>query len=39
MRPLIGRGWAARKADELQGMIFTHLLDESELEAERTGGR
>jgi len=35
MTPLAGRGWAVLRVDELHGMIFTHLGDESEFEAER----
>ncbi len=34
--PLSGRVWAVRQEDELSGMIFIHLGDESEFEAERT---
>jgi hypothetical protein len=36
--PLTGRGWAVLRDDELHGMIFIHLGDESEFEAERAGG-
>jgi hypothetical protein len=34
--PLTGRGWAVLRGDELHGMIFTHMGDESEFEPERT---
>jgi hypothetical protein len=37
MTPLSGRGWAVLRGDDLHGMIFTHLGDESEFEAERAG--
>jgi hypothetical protein len=33
--PLSGRGWAVLDEDELSGMIFMHLGDESEFDAER----
>jgi hypothetical protein len=36
--PLTGRLWAVLRGDELHGMIFIHLGDESEFEAERAGG-
>lgn len=32
--PLSGRGWAVLQEDRLSGMIFVHLGDESEFEAE-----
>lgn len=35
--PLTGRGWAVLRGDELHGMIFIHLGDESEFEAKRAG--
>jgi hypothetical protein len=31
-----GRGWAVLEGDTLIGMIFIHLGDESDFEAERT---
>jgi hypothetical protein len=37
MTPLTDRGWAVLRGDELHGMIFTHLGDGSEFEAERAG--
>jgi hypothetical protein len=33
--PLSGRGWAVLRDDELHGVIFIHMGDESEFEAER----
>ncbi len=33
--PLTGRGWAKLEGDELQGMIFIHLGDESGFVAKR----
>jgi hypothetical protein len=38
MTPLTGRNWGVLNGDERHGMIFTHLGDESEFEAERAGG-
>jgi hypothetical protein len=35
MDPALGRGWATLEDGGLQGMIFIHLGDESEFEAER----
>lgn len=35
MDPAQGRGWAKRKDDELHGMIFIHLGDESGFVAKR----
>jgi hypothetical protein len=35
--PLTGRGWAVLGGDGLHAMIFIHLGDESEFEAERAG--
>lgn len=35
--PLMGRGWANLGDDELDGMIFIHLGDESEFVAKRKG--
>src|SRR5438132_1645788 len=37
--PLTGRGWAKLKEDELAGMIFIHLGDESGFEAKRAKAR
>lgn len=36
--PLTGRGWAILDGDELNGMIFIHLGDESGFVAKRVGG-
>ena len=33
--PLAGRGWAILRGDELEGMIFIHLGDDSEFGARR----
>ena len=38
MDPAQGRGWAKSKGDELHGMIFIHLGDESGFVARRTKG-
>jgi hypothetical protein len=35
MDPAMGRGWAVLEGDQLNGMIFFHLGDESEFVAER----
>lgn len=35
--PLTGRGWAKLEGDDLHGMIFIHLGDESGFVARRTG--
>jgi hypothetical protein len=35
--PLTGRGWAILQGDELHGMIFIHLGDDSEFRAVRAG--
>jgi hypothetical protein len=35
MDPCLGRGWAILEDDRLHGMIFIHMGDESEFEAER----
>lgn len=35
--PLTGRGWAVLDGDELSGMIFIHLGDESGFVAKRAG--
>jgi hypothetical protein len=35
MDPAQGRGWAVLEDDELHGMIFIHLGDESDFDAER----
>src|SRR5262249_8293873 len=36
--PSTGRGWAVLRGDELHGMIFIHLGDESECEGEQAVG-
>ena len=36
--PLTGRGWGKLKDDELHGIIFIHLGDESGFEAKRARG-
>ena len=36
--PLAGRGWALLQENELHGMIFIHMGDESEFKAERAVG-
>ncbi len=35
MDPALGRGWVILEDDELHGMIFIHLGDDSEFEAKR----
>lgn len=37
--PLTGRGWAVLDGDEMSGMVFIHLGDESEFKANRSGKR
>lgn len=37
--PLTGRGWAILDGDELKGMFFIHLGDDSEFVAKKKGGK
>lgn len=36
LQPVQGRGWATLDGDEIAGMIFFHLGDESEFKAKKT---
>jgi hypothetical protein len=37
--PLSGRGWAVMNGDEMDGMFFIHLGDESEFVAKKAGAK